>query len=307
MKATIIKSTGSWYEVRTFEGKIYSCRIKGHFRMQNIQSTNPICVGDFVDFILEENNPTGIITKLYPRKNSIVRKSVNLSKKMHILASNIDMVFLIITIQNPMTSFVFIDRFLVAAASYKIPVILLFNKTDTLTFDAKILQKKYIKIYKNIGYDCFAISALQKTNLEEIKKILKDKITLFSGHSGVGKSTLINALANISLQTAPLSSYHNQGVHTTTFAKMYSLSFGGSVVDSPGIKGFGIVDIEKFEIPDYFKEFFALKPFCKFYNCKHLNEPKCAVKKALQDGKIAQTRYESYLQILQTSAAAFRI
>ena len=307
MKGVVIKSTGSWYQVLSTDGVLFPCRIRGNFKMQDITSTNPVCVGDKVDFVLEKDTATGVITHLHQRKNYIVRKSVNLSKKKHILASNIDTAFLVVTVQSPVTTFLFTDRFLTAAQSYQIPVVLIFNKTDILDSASQKLQQKYIHTYRNIGYVCLEISALNKQNLSEVKRLLKDKVSLFSGHSGVGKSTLINAIEPaLSLKTAPLSTLYKQGKHTTTFAQMYALSFGGFVVDTPGIKGFGMVDFQKGEVANYFREFFVLKPHCKFYNCKHINEPQCAVKKALQSGTIAQTRYDSYLQMVSLQDDKFR-
>lgn len=303
MKGIVYKSTGSWYLVKTADDEYYDCRIKGKFRIQNIKNTNPISVGDYVEIEITEkdNDKTiGIIKKIYDRKNYIIRKSVNLSKQTHIIASNIDLAFLIVTHNNPPTHTTFIDRFLVTAQAYDIETVLLFNKIDTYT-EEELDQINYLdQMYSNIGYSCIHISAKQGYNLEQIKSIIKGKTCMFSGHSGVGKSTLINAInPELNLKTANISQQHNQGQHTTTFAQMYDLSENSRVIDTPGIKGFGIVEIDKEELSDYFPEFFELKSECKFNNCLHQNEPHCAVKKALDNQEISWSRYESYLQILQ--------
>ena len=307
MKAIVVKSTGSWYEVRDKTGTIYQCRIPGRFKIQNIRSTNPIAVGDVVEFTLEKNKTMGVITFIHRRKNYIVRKSVNLSKKSHVIASNIDITFLVITIDNPVTTTIFIDRFLVVAQAYQIPVVLLFNKIDLLNTSTKFLQQKYVDIYTALDYECLEVSAIQGVGLSALKAKMKRKVSLFSGHSGVGKSTLVNAVEPIlHLKTAAISTQHKQGQHTTTFAQMHPLSFGGYVVDTPGIKGFGMVDFKQEELADYFREFFALKSHCKFHNCKHINEPNCAVKKALKNAEISKSRYESYLQMMRLDVDKFR-
>ena len=306
MNGIVIKSTGSWYEVK-HENTVYTCRLKGKFRIKGIKNTNPVTVGDSVDFTLEENQQTGVIHHIHERKNYIIRKSVNLSKQTHIIASNIDQVFLLITIDNPPTFPGFIDRFLASAEAYKIPAILVFNKIDS--YNEKTLQQKdKLKlIYQKIGYHCIEVSATKNINIDCIKDLMKDKVSLFAGHSGVGKSTLANAIdKTLNLKTKVLSSQYKQGQHTTTFAEMFSLPFGGYLIDTPGIKGFGVVDFEPNEVTDYFPEFFALKGNCKFNNCLHINEPKCAIKEAVEDGEIAESRYKSYSQIIQGEEEHYR-
>ena len=307
MQGTVTKSTGSWYKVRTQEGKTYECRIKGKFRIKGIKSTNPVAVGDVVSFELELDSETGIINKIHDRKNYIIRKSVNLSKQTHIIAANIDTAFLIITLENPKTYTAFIDRFLASAEAYRIPVILLFNKIDT--YNDEVMEKKQDlqDLYESIGYACIDISATEHINIHKVKDLMKDKTSLFSGHSGVGKSTLINAIEpELNIKTKPVSEVHNQGLHTTTFAEMYPLHFGGFIIDTPGIKGFGVVDFSKEEVGDYFLEIFALKGKCKFNNCLHVNEPKCAVIDAVEKGEIAESRYYNYLQMLENEDSPYR-
>ncbi|MBT8325791.1 MAG: ribosome small subunit-dependent GTPase A [Winogradskyella sp.] len=309
MTGTVYKSTGSWYTVKTANGKIYECRIKGKFRLKGIKSTNPIAVGDIVKFEVETNNDleTGVINRIEERKNYIVRKSVNLSKQTHIIASNIDQVFLLITINNPMTLPAFIDRFLVTAEAYSIKTILLFNKMDVYD-DESMLEAKYMaSIYRKIGYECIGISAKTGKNIEKVKELMKAKVSMFAGHSGVGKSTLINTIEpTLNLKTKEISTQHMQGQHTTTFAEMFDLSFDAKIIDTPGIKGFGVVDMDKEEVGDYFPEFFELKKDCKFNNCLHIKEPKCAVKKALENDEVSYSRYRSYLQILEGEDENYR-
>ncbi len=309
MTGLVYKSTGSWYTVKADDNKVYECRNKGKFRMKGIKSTNPIAVGDVVDFELDETSDdiTGIINTIHDRKNYIVRKSVNLSKQTHIIASNIDVVFLLITINNPPTTTSFIDRFLVTAEAYGIEAVLVFNKIDT--FDEAMLDEQlYLQhIYTAIGYKCLKVSAVEKKGIEELKAMMTGSVSMFSGHSGVGKSTLVNALEpNLNLKTKHISEQSKQGQHTTTFAEMYDLSFDAKIIDTPGIKGFGIVDMEPSEISDYFPEFFKLKEQCKFNNCLHKEEPHCAVKQALEDNKIAWSRYNSYLKILEGDDEHYR-
>lgn len=309
MTGTVYKSTGSWYSVKTTEGTFFDCRIKGKFRMEGIKSTNPIAVGDVVDFELETQNDyqTGVIKAIYPRQNYIVRKSVNLSKQTHIIASNIDLVFLLVTIDNPPTFTSFIDRFLVTAEAYGIKVILVFNKMDAYGVDPKNIVENLIQTYSSIGYECIKISAIKAENLDPIKHMMKNKTSMFSGHSGIGKSTLVNAIEpSLNLKTKAISETHQQGQHTTTFAEMFDLSFEARIIDTPGIKGFGVVDIEPHELDQYFPEFFALKSQCKFHNCLHRHEPKCAVKTALDNKEIAPSRYQSYIQILDGEDAIYR-
>lgn len=309
MTGTIYKSTGSWYYVKSTENKFYNCRIKGKFRMKGIKSTNPIAVGDLVDFDLDEtvDEVNGIITNIHDRKNYIVRKSVNLSKQTHIIASNIDIGFLIVTINNPITTTSFIDRFLVTAKAYGIEAILIFNKIDTFD-DTTLDEQLYLQhTYEQIGYKCLRVSATDNKGVSELMDLMKGKVSMFSGHSGVGKSTLVNAIEpTLNLKTKEISNTHSQGQHTTTFAEMFDLSDDIRIIDTPGIRGFGMVDMEKQEVSDYFPEFFALKEDCKFNNCLHKEEPHCAVKKALDEDKIAWSRYQSYLKILEGDEEHYR-
>ncbi|WP_405201448.1 ribosome small subunit-dependent GTPase A [Dokdonia sp. LLG6352-1] len=301
MTGTVYKSTGSWYTVKAEDGRWFECRIKGKFRIKGIKSTNPVAVGDVVDFDLDTKSDveTGVITNIHPRENYIVRKSVNLSKQTHIIASNVDTVFLLVTLNNPPTFTAFIDRFLVTAEAYHIKAVLLFNKIDTYN-EEEILEIRYLAaIYREIGYECVGISAITGKNVDTVKEMMEGKTCMFTGHSGVGKSTLVNAIEpTLDLKTKQISVQHSQGQHTTTFAEMFDLGFDARIIDTPGIKGFGIVDMEREEIGDYFPEFFALKSECKFNNCLHLEEPKCAVKAALDNDEIPWSRYKSYTQIL---------
>ena len=309
MTGTVYKSTGSWYYVKSEDNKFYNCRIKGKFRMKGIKSTNPIAVGDVVDFDLDEtvDEINGIITNIHDRKNYIVRKSVNLSKQTHIIASNIDIGFLIVTINNPITTTSFIDRFLVTAKAYGIEAILIFNKIDTFD-DATLDEQLYLQhTYEQIGYKCLRVSATDNKGVATLMDLMKGKVSMFSGHSGVGKSTLVNAIEpTLNLKTKEISNSHAQGQHTTTFAEMFDLSNNIRIIDTPGIRGFGMVDMEKQEVSDYFPEFFELKADCKFNNCLHKEEPHCAIKKALEEDKIAWSRYQSYLKILEGDEEHYR-
>jgi ribosome biogenesis GTPase len=309
VNGTVYKSTGSWYTVKAEDGAFYECRIKGKFRTQNIKSTNPIAVGDHVTFSLENigDETVGVISEIGERKNYIIRKSVKLSKQTHIIAANLDQVFLLITLNNPTTFTSFIDRFLVTAEAYDIPVVLLFNKMDVYDTDEVAEVKYLMDLYRKIGYPCVELAAKEGKNVDLVKDLMKDKTSMFSGHSGVGKSTLVNALEpGLRLKTAEISEQHLQGQHTTTFAEMYDLSFGARIIDTPGIKGFGIVDMEPDEIGDYFPEFFELKSQCKFNNCLHMDEPKCAIKQALENDQIAWSRYRSYVQMITGEEENYR-
>ncbi len=309
MTGTVYKSTGSWYTVKSENGDFVECRMKGKFRIKGIKSTNPIAVGDIVDYELDETSDavTGTIHNIHERKNYIVRKSVNLSKQIHIIASNIDQVFLLITIDNPPTTTSFIDRFLVTAEAYGIEAILIFNKIDTLN-DQTLDDQLYLQhIYTEIGYKCLRISSTENKGVDKLKEMMVGKVSMFSGHSGVGKSTLVNAMEpSLHLKTSVISEQSKQGQHTTTFAEMYDLSFDARIIDTPGIKGFGIVDMEPSEISGYFPEFFKLKDQCKFNNCLHKEEPHCAIKTALEKDEIAWSRYNSYLKILEGDEEHYR-
>ena len=298
MQGLVIKSTGSWYEVITNSGETINCRIKGKFRTLDIKTTNPIAVGDKVEVEREPDQDTGLITTLHPRKNYIIRKSVNLSKQAQIIAANLDQAFLIVTLASPRTSLGFIDRFLVTAEAYAIPAVLIFNKLDLFSNDGLEILKEYQQIYEKAGYPCYSVSAIEQTNLDQIKQLLKDKVTLLSGHSGVGKSTLINALLPGSqLKTGDISDWSDKGKHTTTFAEMFELPFGGYLIDTPGIRELGVFDIEKQGLGRLFPEIRELMEDCKFHNCRHINEPGCAVLKALENDEIESSRYDSYLSI----------
>lgn len=310
MVGIVYKSTGSWYTVKAVNGDFYECRIKGKFRIKGIKSTNPVAVGDSVRFEVETigDDTIGIINEIEDRKNYIIRKSVNLSKQTHIIAANLDQVFLLVTLNNPPTYPVFIDRFLITAEAYEIPVVLLFNKIDTYVPEELDEIKFLAALYRNIGYTCIGISAATGKNVDKVKEIMKGKTSMFSGHSGVGKSTLVNAIEpDLDIKTKQISQQHAQGQHTTTFAEMFDLSFDARIIDTPGIKGFGIVDMEKEEIGNYFPEFFELKQDCKFNNCIHIDEPKCAVKDALETGDIAWSRYNSYLQMIKGEDENYRV
>lgn len=300
MKGVVIKSTGSWYTVLSENGVLLDCRIKGLFRIKGIKTTNPIAVGDNVEFEME-NDGKAVINKIEERKNYIIRKSINLSKQSHILAANIDSAFLIVTLAFPRTSAGFIDRFLLTAEAYHIPTSIIFNKID-LFEDDEILMKDlnaFIQIYERIGYKCYKVSATKRENISVLQELTKDKTTLIAGHSGVGKSTLVNAMdKNLDLRVGEISDAHSKGKHTTTFAEMHRLNYGGFIIDTPGIKELGLVDMEKEEISDYFPEMRALRNKCKFNNCLHLNEPKCAIIEAVDKGEIAASRYNSYLGIM---------
>lgn len=298
MKGLVIKNTGSWYTVKTDDGNVVDSKIKGNFRLKGIRSTNPVAVGDRVEIIRNQEG-TAFINSIEERRNYIVRKSQNLSKQSHIIAANVDQAFLIVTVDHPQTSTTFIDRFLASAEAYSVPVILVFNKVDLLDADEKHYQEMMMALYDNVGYKCVAISAVNGEGLEDLLPMLKNKTTLLSGNSGVGKSTLINRIVpGVNLRTAEISDFHNTGMHTTTFSEMLELPGGGYIIDTPGIKGFGTFNMEPEEITSYFKEIFHYSKGCRFNNCTHTHEPGCAVLKAIEEHYIAPSRYQSYLSML---------
>ena len=297
MIGTVYKSTGSWYKVKLENGKFIDCRLLGKFREKNIKSTNPVCVGDVVK--LNNNKNTPQIEFILERKNYLIRKSVKLSKQFHIIASNIDICFLIITVKNPETSTMFIDRFLASTFSYNIDTVLLFNKVDDASDKEDNTLKTFLATYQSAGYDCLKISGKKGINIDELKLIMKGKSCVFSGHSGVGKSTLINRLdSKINIKTLPISKSNLSGQHTTTFSEMHDLEFGSRIIDTPGIKGFGLFDVSNFELKDFFKEFICVEQ-CKFNNCLHYNEPGCNVKILVENGSISRSRYDNYIQLLE--------
>ena len=299
MNGLVIKNTGSWYTVRTDEGSTIECKIKGNFRLKGIRSTNPVAVGDRV-CIVRNAEGTAFITDIEDRRNYIIRTSPNLSKQSHIIAANVDQAFLVVTVNYPQTSTTFIDRFLASAEAYRVPVVLIFNKTDILSPEDLEYQEMMINLYETVGYVCKAISAVDDSVKSELEPLLKDKITLFSGNSGVGKSTLLNRIIpGLNLRTAEISEAHNTGMHTTTFSEMLPLPYGGWAIDTPGIKGFGTFDMEPEEICGYFKEIFRFSKDCRFRNCTHTHEPGCAVRKAVEEHYIAESRYNSYLSMLE--------
>lgn len=299
MQGLVIKNTGSWYTVKTVEGSVVECKIKGNFRLKGIRSTNPVAVGDHVEIELNSQN-TAFITAIGDRKNYIIRKSQNLSKQSHIIAANVDQAFLVVTVERPQTSTTFIDRFLATAEAYSVPVVLVFNKTDLLDDSLMRYQRMMTDLYETVGYKCVAVSAETGEGMDELMEMLRDRITLLSGHSGVGKSTMINRLLpGINLRTAEISDAHNTGMHTTTFSEMLPLPGGGYIIDTPGIKGFGTFDMEPEELTSYFKEIFRFSKDCRFSNCTHTHEPGCAVLKAVEDHYIAASRYQSYLSMLE--------
>lgn len=299
MKGLVIKNTGSWYTVKTDDGQLIESKIKGNFRLKGIRSTNPVAVGDHVEIITNQEG-TAFISAIEDRRNYIIRKSPNLSKQSHILAANVDQALLVVTVNYPQTSTTFIDRFLASAEAYSVPVVLVFNKHDLLSEEELHYEKMMCTLYETVGYKCVEISAETGEGVEQLFSILKDKISLLSGNSGVGKSTLINRLIpHASQRTAEISDAHNTGMHTTTFSEMIELPGGGYLIDTPGIKGFGTFDIEKEELTSYFKEIFHFSKDCRFSNCTHTHEPGCAVIKAVEDHFIAASRYQSYLSMLE--------
>ena len=300
---TVVRSTGSWNTIRTADGNTLECRLRGQFRQQGLRATNPIAVGDHVLFTVEDDG-NGVIIDILDRKNYIIRKSVNLSKEVHIIAANIDQAMIIATVSQPRTSLGFIDRFLCVAEAYDIPAIVVLNKLDLQTEAEQIeLNRSYKEIYTNANYPVYTVSATENTGIDELRKVLKDKVTLVFGHSGVGKSTLLNAIQpELGLRTGEISEVHSKGKHTTTFAEMFELTEGGSVIDTPGVKEFGMVNMKEEELYHYFPEIFKAAARCKFGNCLHRNEPGCAVKEAVETGSIAESRYSNYISVLESLA-----
>ena len=303
----VIKSTGSRYRVMVSNGETFDCVIKGLFRMKGIETTNPVAVGDNVIFSVDENKKSGVITEIKERKNYIIRKASNLSKQYHIIAANIDQVFLVVTIRMPETNAEFIDRFLVTTEAYRIKCSIIFNKTDLYNGEDIVRLNYLASLYSGIGYDCYKISVKNGDNLHLIRESVKDRISLIAGNSGVGKSSIINSLnPALNLRTEDISSYHKQGKHVTTFPEMHPLSFGGYIIDTPGIRGFGITDMERNEIYHFFPEIFRKSKECRFYNCLHVNEPGCSVRTAVESGEIDVMRYRSYLKILDDENRKYR-
>ncbi|EJX08170.1 ribosome-associated GTPase [gut metagenome] len=295
----VVRNTGSWYEVRTDDGQILECKVKGNFRLRGIRSTNPVAVGDGVT-LRAMGNDAAFITEIDERRNYIIRKASNLSKQSHILAANIDLAVLVVTIARPETSTTFIDRFLASAEAYRVPVVIAFNKTDDLTSEEKEVMDYLMAVYREVGYACFAISALTGDGVNELSQAMAGKVNLLAGHSGVGKSTLLNLLVpDAHVRTAEISAVHGTGMHTTTFSELYDLPVGGCVIDIPGIKGFGTFDMEPEEVAHYFKDIFKLSADCRFNNCTHTHEPGCAVMEALEQHRLAPSRYASYLSMLE--------
>lgn len=296
----VVRSTGSWYAVRQNDGSITQCKLKGKFRIKGIRTTNPIAVGDVVEFFVDEKTGTGVIKNIRKRENYVIRKATKLSKAAHIIAANVDQAVLIVSLTKPRTSTGFIDRFLVTAEAYHIPSTIVFNKWDLYDDELKKVLDEYIDVYSKAGYNCLVTSAKEHYNVDKLKEILKDKISLLSGHSGVGKSALINAIdPSLNLKEGEISKYHEKGKHTTTFAEMFSLAFGGFIIDTPGIKEFGLVGFDKYELGQRFPEFRARMTECRFNDCLHRSEPGCAVREAVENGEISRFRYKNYLNILK--------
>lgn len=307
MKGVVVKSTGSRYKVLNQEGQFVDCIFKGKYKISGIRSTNPIAVGDHVTYRMEENEQTGLIFEIADRKNYIIRRASNLSKETHIIAANVDLAFLVVTTSKPITQAGFIDRFLASAEAYRIPVSILFNKKDVYTDEELNLALETSELYTKIGYKSYIISAFNPDDTEMLRGMIQGKVCLFAGNSGVGKSTLVNGIdPMLDLKTSEISTYHSKGKHTTTFAQMYPLSNGGCIIDSPGIKGFGVFDMDKYELSHFFPEIFKIGSSCRYNNCLHLEEPGCAVQAALESGEISYSRYESYLKILMDENDKYR-
>ena len=305
MRGTVVKSTGSWYSVRLESGEQVECRIKGKFRMKGIKTTNPVAVGDVVE--IEAGAEGGVISQIMDRKNYIIRKSTNLSKEAHIIAANVDQAMLVVTVNHPVTSTVFIDRFLASVEAYRIPAVLVFNKIDLYGEDDLLMLGALTQVYMLAGYECLHVSSLTGEGIEDVVAAMKDKITVFSGLSGVGKSSLVNRVEpGLDLKVAEISESHDTGKHTTTFAEMFPLSFGGYIVDTPGIRAFGLIHMEKNEISHYFPEIFKRATDCKYYNCTHIHEPGCAVLEAVENGEISESRYFSYVSMFEEGEEKYR-
>lgn len=307
-RGLVLKSTGSWYSVKEIEsGIVFLCNLRGKMRIDGIKNTNPVTVGDYVNFDLTDNPNQGLIHTIVPRKNYIIRKSTNLSKQTHILAANLDQAILMVTIAFPETYPLFIDRFLVTAEAYQIPAKLIFNKIDLYNDGQRAYMDYLVNIYREIGYECFLISVKKKVNIDQIEDLLKNKVSVFTGNSGVGKSSLINLIdPSLDLKTSEISKYHKSGKHSTTFAEMFELSMGGYIIDTPGIRGFGLIDIQKEELFHFFPEIFRASKKCKFYNCTHVHEPECEVVEEVKSGKISELRYLNYVNIFTDNETKHR-
>lgn len=308
MQGRVLKTTGSWYTVMLDHGPVVRCSIRGKLRLQSSRTTNPVTVGDAVDVEMDQEADLGCIARVHPRKNYIIRRATNLSRQSHVIAANIDQTLLIVTIDSPHTQLEFIDRYLATAQAYQIHPIIVFNKIDLYSQQPELMErlKEYISIYEPL-YPCIQVSGQTDYNLQTLKELIKGRVSLLSGNSGVGKSTLINRLEpGLNLKTANISHYHQKGTHTTTFSEMFPLSFGGYVIDTPGLKGFGLVDMDKRELFHFFPELFATASSCQFYNCTHQMEPGCAVREAVGSGQISPSRYASYISMLNDTDSKYR-
>jgi len=308
LKGTIYKSTGSWYKVKAENGEFYNCKTRGKLRKQNIKSTNPAAVGDIVEFEADIAAKTGQINNINDRKNYIIRKSSNLSKQSHIIAANVDQAIIMVSLTKPKTTSLFVDRFLVSNEAYSIPSIIIINKIDLYDNKLKKEHHQFVNIYKNAGYNCIETSVVNNTNLSKVKNIFQNKITVLAGNSGVGKSSLIKKIdPSINLRIGEISDYHKSGKHTTTFSEMFEFVFGGKIIDTPGIKGYGLINFEKEEIYHFFPEIFEEAKHCKFHNCLHVKEPGCEVRNAVKNNKISLSRYNNYLSILFDENSKYRV